>query len=221
MASLTCLALALGGCGSDSSSTDTAPVAAGATGTTTVPTTPSAGEAGSPAPRRQEGGSEQTPEGEGEGSKSAGKEAAGGNEYQPDTSLQTFGQEVHGPLKAQVSRAVLSFFRALARPSYPAICARIAAANHRQIQEYAELQRVPANGCPEVLEMLMSPPNGAISRSPRSKITRVRVNGDEAIVFFRPPGGSVSYIPMVREGGRWRSVTLVPGTPVNLEFGQQ
>ena len=221
-AAIACLAPALGGCSSDSTSTDTTPVATGAAGEPAAPPAQEAGGNGSAAPRPRKAGSGQIPEGGGEGAPSAGGGGASSPpEYQPDDSLQTFGEEVEGRLKAQVSRAVLSFFRALAGPDYPGICARIAASNHRTIQEYAQLQRVPANSCAEVLEALMSPPNSLLRSSARSTITHVRVDGGEAIVFFRPPGGAVSYIQMVREGGRWKSVTLVPGTPINPVLGQR
>jgi hypothetical protein len=219
------VAVVLAACGSDSSSTTDAtstgraapspPTATGAPETTTGPE--------DRPPRVQ---APRSGHGEGDGASQPGSEggsngAGGGPEYKPDDSLQTFGDEVHGRARAEVSRAVLALFRSLAKPDYPRICARIAEANREQILQYARLKRLPQQGCAAVLAMFMSPPNAVIRRSPRSKITHVRVNGDESIVFFRPPGGKVSYIPMVREGGRWKSVTLVPGTPVNPTFGQR
>jgi hypothetical protein len=221
-------ALALTACGSDSSPTGStsaggptpsSPAAGGGTETTPDP--------GSRAPGSQHG-AEKDQAGSGSSPADAESGAAGGSsgargryEYEPDDSLQTFGDEVHGRAKAEVSRAVLALFRSLAKPDYPRICARIAERNREQILQYAELRRLPQKSCPELLATLMSPPNRLIRRASGSEITHVRVNGDESIVFFRPPGGKVSYIPMVREEGRWKSVTLVPGTPVNPVLGER
>ena len=47
----------------------------------------------------------------------------------------------------------------------------------------------------------------------------MRIEGHDSIVFLRPPGGKVGYLPMIREGGRWRSTTLAPGIPLNPQIG--
>ncbi len=225
LAALSCALFAASGCGSSSESTesthalaDTPTVAepssggadAGDRGSAKETTRPHLEtEAQSPERGGRRGPSEGPP----------GGEPAGG-EYKPDTSLQTFGSEVGGPLEKEVAGAVLAFFRALAKPSYPGICSRIARANREQILEYAEVKSVPGKSCPAVLASVLPPPNRQIKRSVESTITHVRVKKRETIVFFRPPGGEVSYIPMVRQGGKWKSVTLVPGTPVKLVMGR-
>lgn len=220
--SIVCLTAALAGCGDSDSSGDT--------GTTTNPaagpvTTDQSGPQSTErkeqtAGQRESGAAEEQPVPIPEEPSNGSDEPTGRSDYQPDTSLQTFGDEVDGVLKKQVSRAVLSFFRALAKPNYPRICKGITRSNRQALEEYAQIKQEPEKSCAELLATLMTPPNAQIRQTAKSVITRVRVRKRETIVFFRPPGGTVSYIPMRREGGRWRSVTLAPGTPLDPAIGE-
>ena len=221
---IVCLLLALGGCGSHSSSTVST---SESVGTIATPPTAAEGDRGPKPPADADKGQGQGSRGgqrgsglDGRGEGHPAPEGSGSGKYKADNSLQTFGTEVGGPLKEEVTRAVHSFFRALAAPDYPAICAGVAKSNLETIQKYAELRHVPEKGCPAVLAKLLPPPNAQTRRSTHSTITHIRVRRGETIVFLRLPGGKVNYLPMVREGGMWKSVTLVPGIPVNPTFSE-
>jgi hypothetical protein len=140
---------------------------------------------------------------------------AGKLNYKPDRSLQTFGSEAKGEQKVEVARDLLTFFRALARHDYARVCSGITAKNRRALQAYLQAMHEPPKSCARILPTILQPSDPAISRAGRSKITHVRIKGKDAVVFFRPPGESVRYITMVREGAKWKSLSLVPGIPLS------
>ena len=223
LASAFCLlVVVLAGCGgSDSTSAGSG---SGASADATAPSDGTTGaNAGSKGSGDGQGGSEGGQEGAGEGSAESGESditttPSGESTYKPDRSLQTFGDEVGGRRRAEVTHDALAFLRALAKPDYAEVCARITEKNLATFRQFQEAKGDPPVACPDFAPTILTT-GPETRRAAQATITHVRIGGHDSIVFLRPPGGKVGYLPMIREGDRWRSTTLAPGIPLNPQIG--
>jgi hypothetical protein len=129
----------------------------------------------------------------------------------PERSLETFGREAAGARRAEVAAAAHRFLVALAEDDGRAICASIVRGDLVGFRRYQKAKGEPVRHCPEFVVGLLPRPGVRERRAAAAPITHVKVEGSDAIVFFAPDGSAVSYLAMIRQGGRWRSVSVVPG----------
>jgi hypothetical protein len=103
----------------------------------------------------------------------------------------------------------------MASSDYARICTGLLHSNREQLQAFLKAKH-QQGGCPAILKTLIPSSETAVARKAAAgAVTSVRVKGDTAFVIFRPKGGKPSYFVLRREGGTWKAISLVPGTPLN------
>ena len=220
VAAIACLAAAAAGCGSGSTSSSTssspAPTNGSAheTGGTGSPDGTAKAKTGGAQPPQGAEGSQGAEGGQGgEGSRQPGVPGTGG--LPPERSLETFGTEATGRLEREVAHAALVFLDALAKPDYARVCAGITRKDVEEFRRFQKAKSEQRQSCAAFLPKILPPPGPLERQAAQAKVTHVKVKGHDSIVFFAVPEGVVSYLPMIREGGRWLSVPVGPGTQMN------
>jgi hypothetical protein len=219
------MALAAAGCGSSSSPPPSHPTA-GARGAGSA-ASGSARDGANAGQRRNPPGSKPKPAGaapkpasmQGSTTQSGGETNANGaplgsnTSRAGDNSIQTYGSGAHRAQRAAIVAAMRGFDLALAARDYAEICSGLA------VRIGATLASSGRN-CPETVKALVVTPPSLARRSATGDVTQVRVGGDNAFVLFRPAGGGqLSYFAMEQEDGKWKSLALTAGTPVDPTAG--
>ncbi len=102
-----------------------------------------------------------------------------------------------------------SFDLAVAERDYAAVCNGLSSRIRDGLVESGK-------ACPELLETLLTISASQARASANGAVTHVRIGGGNAFVLFRPRGGSeLEYFVMSLEGGKWKTLGLTVGTPVN------
>ena len=197
------------GCGSGSAGTKTASTTASREAS--APARPAAGASGGKHAGKGQGGQSKA------GGSAAGSPSIAAEEAAPgDHSIQEYGAEAEGGEREALLAAMHSFFRAIAASDYSRVCSGLLGANREQLQQFSKLQGGAGADCAQSLAKLLTPTAaGEAKKAAAATIGRVRVKGDIAFVLFRPPGATLSYFAMKREGGAWKAISLAPGTPLN------
>jgi hypothetical protein len=150
------------------------------------------------------------------GSTQARPSIAAEEEHGGDHSIQNYGSEAEGDEKAEVTAAMLAFFRAMAAPDYAKLCAGLTSSNRAQLQQFSKLKHEGSSSCASLLPTLLTPSSSAeAKKAAAATIAKVRVGEGNAFVLFRPPGGKLSYFVMKEEDGAWRATSLAPGAPLH------
>jgi hypothetical protein len=82
------------------------------------------------------------------------------------------------------------------------------------MRRYLARSSVAAAGCPSLLEKLVEDNPAESRRELDYEVTHARVHGNDGVIFLRRRG-SVYYFTMIREGRRWKAVSISFGTPLN------
>jgi hypothetical protein len=212
------LAVAAAGCGSSSGTTSSTTASAGGGASSGVAgggATAKAGGGESANPRPSDAGaSPPGPSGGGAASGGGGTNSNGAplgsdTSKRGDNSIETYGSDAGGAEKAAVVASMRSFVRAIAARDFPNVCAQLAAKIRAGLAQSSK-------ACPELLESLVVISPSEARRAASGTVTHVRVGGGNAFVLFRPAGGSrLNYFVMTEEGGKWKSLGLTIGTPLN------
>jgi hypothetical protein len=215
------LAVVAAGCGSSSSSTTSSitPAAGGgvASARGSGSTAPAegggggSGRSGTPGSGARDKAGEGGPGAAGGGGEKNSNGAPLGSDTSKsgDNSIETYGTEVGGAEKAAAVAAMRSFVQAVAARDYAAICSGLAAKIRAGLAQSGK-------PCPVLLESLLTIDPSEARQAANGTVTHVRVGGGNAFVLFHPAGGSsLNYFVMRQEGGKWKSLGLTIGTPLN------
>lgn len=123
-----------------------------------------------------------------------------------EKSVEEFGSEAGGEDRGSILAVFEGYLGALADEDPARACSYLAASVQRSL---AQLAGGKGKGCARTLPKLLAPAAAAISREQANgKVTRVRVEGDQAFVVFHAPGARLYLLAMAREGGEWKSTTI-------------
>ena len=150
--------------------------------------------------------------GGGSGGAIAGTEARSGAlpARGPDNSIQAWGHEADGAVRAQLTAVVQAYLDDRAARDWPAVCARLA-------KRQRAAQGILAGGkatCSEAMKSFASHARDAtLRREAEIDVHNVRVGPHAgrlyAFVLYRRSDGAWA-TALVRESGRWRVVTVTP-----------
>lgn len=207
-----CLAIAVAGCGSGSNSTSSS-----TTGAANQQTTSGGSEPRTTAQGPSQGGQAEKPE----PSRGTGEEFGKGDAYLApkggDNSIQTYGDEAGRADRADVTKAMFAYFRALAAQDYAKVCAGLSEKTREGIEQFMKLQH-KSGGCTSLLKTLLSiSPGGTLEakKAAEGSVGHVRIGEGNAFVLFTPAGGKPSYFVMKEENGQWKATGINSGSPLN------
>jgi hypothetical protein len=178
---------ACGGGGSTASST----ASTSARGTATTPATSPSGS-GSSSPSREASASFRT---------------TGG-----DNSIQNFGTEA-GAAEVEAATAVLEgYLRARAKDEWATECSYLAKMAVAPLEQLASgAPQLKSSGCGEILAALEGrAPASTRANTLTGPIASLRVEGDRGFALYHGAHGVDYFVPMIREGGKWKVGSLVP-----------
>jgi hypothetical protein len=208
-----CLAIVVAGCGSGSDSTSGSTTGAAANRQTT---TSGGSKPATPAQGPSQGGQAETQE----PSRGTGEEFGKGDPYSApkgaDNSVQVYGDEAGRAERAEVTKAMFAYFRALAAQSYAKACAGLSERTQKGIEQFMKAQH-KSGDCTLLLEELHRiSPGGTLEakRAAEGSVGHVRIGEGNAFVLFTPAGGKPSYFVMKEEAGEWKSTTVSTGSPL-------
>jgi hypothetical protein len=211
---IVCVAIAMVGCGSGSDSTSGSTTGAGNPQTTTSGGSKPQPTAPAQAPP-QGGKAEKQEPGPG-----TGEEFGKGDPYSApkgsDNSVQVYGDEAGPAEKAEVTKAMFAYFRALATLNYAKACAELSEVTKKDIEQFMKAQH-KSGGCTSLLKQLHSISPGGVAEAKKAaegSVGHVRIGEGNAFVLFTPAGGRPSYFAMKEEGGEWKSVSASAGSPL-------
>lgn len=131
-----------------------------------------------------------------------------------DNSIQSFGHEAGGTVRAEAAASLHAFLAAAAQADLPTACSRLATAvkqsNARLLG--SELAR---EGCPAVLEVLWSnvPDRTFDEAAAEADVGSFRVQGRRGFLLYHGPQHIDYQMPMVLEQGQWK-VAAISGSPL-------
>jgi hypothetical protein len=122
-----------------------------------------------------------------------------------EKSIEGFGAEATGGSRVALLGAFRAYLKAIATRHYPIACSYLASSVRHSLSQL--VAKGSGRGrCIAGLVGLLSPSAAAIARAQSAGgIAKARVEGGRAFVVFRAPGAKLYQLPMVREGGRWKT----------------
>lgn len=156
-------------------------------------------------------GSDDSPSGEGSSS-SSGEGSASFRTPGGDNSIQSFGAEAD-PAQADEASAVLaSYLGARAKDEWARECAYLAKVTVAPLEQLAAgSPQLKGKGCAAILAALAgNTPTSTRANTMTSGIASLRVEGDRGFALYHGAHGTDYFLPMVREGGRWKVGSLAP-----------
>ena len=225
-----CVAVALAGCSGDDAEQGGSTVAASkstASSTTAVETKDvpaSNSEKGESASARGQDGDRRGAGESGDDDLTAGphpgaRSVAAGVPVQPggDNSVQVFGAEGEVAEREQAFSTLKAYLRARAAGDWAIACAQTSEEFKEQLATLVhiskETEQKKPEGCPATLQVFLGRvPSSQMGRSATvGDLLSFRVKGGYAYVIFRGADGTVHFIAMVDEDGKWKVNTAEPG----------
>ena len=210
-----CLAISAAGCGSGSDSTSGSTTGAANQQTTTSggskPATPAQGPSQGPQGGQ---GEKQEP------TRGTGEEFGKGDPYSApkgaDNSVQVYGEEAGRAERAEVTKAMFAYFRALAAQNYAKVCAGFSEITKKQLEAFMKSQHRFGDCASLLKELHQISPGGTLEakRAAEGSVGHVRIGEGNAFVLFTPAGGRPSYFVMKKEDGEWKSISDSTGAPL-------
>lgn len=128
-------------------------------------------------------------------------EAEGG-----DNSIEEFGGEGSGSDFDEAAAALHGYLDARAARAWSGACGYLAAGVGRMLVEQLGGGK---GSCAEVLAGISAGvPESALREAAVADVGSFRAEGDSGYLLFHGAGGSAYFIPMAREGGRWKVAAL-------------
>lgn len=210
-------ALILGGCGSSSSTTTSS--SSGPAADTSTPVQPQqekqpqvgqepAAAAGQdnrhPAPEEPSDFAPPTHHDSGGGAKQF--ETGGG-----DNSIQEFGAEPSSEEFDEAAGTFHAFLDARAARAWAAACERLAPQVSESLVEGLGSTRGAGSSCAEILAGLTGAvPAATLREAAVADVGAFRVEGERGFIIFRGADGQPYFMPMARQGGRWKVAAIAP-----------
>jgi hypothetical protein len=152
----------------------------------------------------------------GETTATAGEQGSGGSaEFRTpggDNSIQSFGEEADAG-EIDAATAVLGdYLRARSKGDLAGQCASLAHSTLAPLEELASRSpQFGKGGCTAILATLsVGAPNSTPDNTMSAGIASLRVEGDRAFALYHGPKGVDYFVPMVKEGGKWKVGALEP-----------
>ncbi len=125
-----------------------------------------------------------------------------------EASIEEFGSEAEGSDREQLLAVFDGYMNALADKDFGAACSHLSATVQGSLEQLAG-EAHGGKGCAAILPKLLSPTAPAVARGQADgKITKVRVEGDQAFIVFHAPGAKLYQLTMVNEDGEWKAATV-------------
>jgi len=124
-----------------------------------------------------------------------------------EKSVEGFGEEATAEDREAILSAEHAYLEAIAVKRYREACTHLGERMQASLSQLVGKRDVD---CASILPGLLSPSAASTARAQANgKITKVRVEGDEAFVIFRAPGARRYVLTMVREGSDWKATSLI------------
>lgn len=218
-------ALALGGCGSDSSGStsfggtaSTAAATGASKGSSKQAGGESSGSQGQQPQHKQPKPAETHPKEPAHFKPPTHHDSGGGvkpfESKAGDNSVQESGEEASSDDLAEAAATLHAFLDARAARAWKVACAQMSSAVVEELVSQLGSSTGKQAGCAGVLYSLTAAvPDGALRKSAAADVGALRVEGDHGFILFRGPGGQKFFMPMVQEGGHWK-VAAVAASPL-------
>jgi len=130
-------------------------------------------------------------------------------EYQGgEKSIEEYGSEAGADDRGAILASFEGYLDAVAEEDSATACSYLSARVRESLEQLVARGRKGV-GCAQILPKLLAPTAAAISREQANgKVTRVRVEGDQAFVVFHAPGAKLYTLGLVYEGGQWKATTV-------------
>lgn len=133
---------------------------------------------------------------------------AAGQEQGGEKSIEGYGSEAAGTDRGAILAAFKGYLNAVVEGDVAAACSHLATRVQESLEQLVAKGR-KGIGCEEILPKLLAPTAAAVARQQaQGKVTRIRVEGDQAFVVFKAPGAKRYMMGFVREGGEWKATTV-------------
>jgi hypothetical protein len=121
-----------------------------------------------------------------------------------DNSIQEYGREGSEPEFAEAATALHNYLDARAAGAWSAACRYLASETTKQL--VAQLNADDGgSSCAEVMAVLSTGlPRAALRQAAVADAGALRAEGSHGFLLFHGAGGTVYFMPMVRERGHWR-----------------
>jgi hypothetical protein len=214
------LALILGGCGSGSSSTSSSTASGPAADTSTAPSQRQRQRQLGQQPAAAAGKDDRHPEARGptDFAPPTHHDSGGGaKQFETDggdNSIQEFGAETSSEEFSEAAATLHAFLDARAARAWAAACERLAPLFAESLVKELGPGRGAGSSCAEVLAGLTGPvPAATLREAAVADVGSFRVEGDRGFILFRDAEGQAYFMPMAREGGRWK-VAAIAASPL-------
>jgi hypothetical protein len=172
---------------------------------TPSPTTSSTPSAAVPSTRNEAGTREQHG-GKGSNSSQSNSDSSSKTQLNGEASIENFGHEAMGAARSAMLSSFTGYLNAVADGDYAKACELLALRARSSVIRLARRQ----GDCAKALPRLLVPVERKISgRQAEGQVRKVRTEGDRGFVVFHAPEAKLYQMTMVREGGIWRSTTVV------------
>jgi hypothetical protein len=129
-----------------------------------------------------------------------------------DNSIQSFGEEAAAAEVDAATTALAGYLQARAENDWAGQCAHLAKATVAPLEQL--ISRSPqsgGNGCAAVLSKLMAgTPASARANTLTNGIASLRLEGARGFELYHGADGIDYFVPMVKEGGKWKVGALAP-----------
>lgn len=125
-----------------------------------------------------------------------------------EESIEKFGSEATGSDKGAILAAEQGYLNGLADGDYATACSYLARPTQQSLEQLV-VKQLKAKGCAAILPKLLSPSAPAVARQQANgKITKIRVEGDQAFIIFHAPGAKLYVFTMAQEDGAWKATAV-------------
>jgi hypothetical protein len=206
------LAVGLSACGSDDSTDSTAASTPTTTQGPTATTTPDDNGGGGNQQSDDKGGASGSKSGDGGTGLSPDEESYDFVTPGGDNSIQTYGEEADSSELDEAGAALTAYLDHRAAGDWAQMCEDLSKATLKPLEQLAS--RAPqfkGKGCGAVLEALMGKASAATrANTLAGPIASLRVEGDRGFVLYHGAKGVDYFVPMAKEGGKWKVAAIAP-----------
>lgn len=220
------LAVGAASCGSGSSSSSTNSTAEAAPGTVKENSGSSSAKNGSPkssSSAKGNGSGKSAAAAGGSSSTQAHNDSGGGaarfKTKGGDNSIQEFGGEAGGSELSQAAAALHGYLDARAAGNWKQACANMAGGVAKSLQQFAGAapgmpgkngKNAPKRiGCPQLIAAMSAGMPAYVKHDlAKADVGALRIEGDRAFLLFRGAHRTNYFMPMAREGGRWKVAAI-------------
>lgn len=128
-----------------------------------------------------------------------------------DNSIQNYGDEADEDEIAEVEEVVAGYLDARAEGEWEKSCQYLGTQSKESLEQLSEKSpTLKGKGCGAIIAALSAQVPASARKSPLVEgIASVRFKGDHGFALFHGPHGVAFFIPVLKEGDKWKVASLV------------